>query len=134
MTARALIHLISTFVVSMTIASAFSAEPRRMTAEDIAFNLDTLQGATVTVIDCILFQAQFDRAFCPILTKRGLAGVLNIGYSKDARGSRERAVNSCFRDEPKQECLVEVTGIVRKSVVGGVIGIDGATIKFRDDR
>ena len=111
-------------------SSAFATEPLRMAAADVAFDLDALNGKRVTVTDCILFRAQFDRASCPILTKSGMAGVFNVSYGKAARAQRERAVNSCTGNEPKVECLVEVTGTVRKSAVSGVIGLDGATIVF----
>lgn len=117
-------------VVGWMLSPAYANEPLRMTAADLAFDIDRSVGKRVTVTDCILVQAQFDRALCPILTKTGMAGVLSINYAASDRASREKAVNSCTTLDPKIECFAEVTGVVRKSEMGGVIGLERATLRF----
>ena len=109
--------------------SAPAAMPR-MEAADLALDLKKLVGKRVTVTDCLVSGARIEFAVCPIITKNGIAGMIRLGYADADRAVRKRAVDECSDVKANKRCMAEVTGRVRESATGQVIGLEEATLNW----
>lgn len=110
-----------------------AAEPLSMVASELALDYKTLIGKRVTVTDCIMVGARLEFAACPIIAGEGVSGMINVGYGKADRAARKRALEECADVKPNRRCVAEVTGKVRGSMTGQVIGLDDATVRFREN-
>lgn len=81
-------------------------------------------GKRVTVAGCLINGARLEFAGCFV----GAPVMINVGYGKADRDVRKRAMAECAQADITKRCFAKVTGKVRGSMTGQVIGLDDATL------
>lgn len=97
-----------------------------MEGEDFVLDYRKFIGRRVTVQDCMIVGAGLEFAGCFV----GAPVMINVGYGSADRAVRRRAMERCGEVGIKAECFARVTGRVRSSVTGQVIGLDDAVIEW----
>lgn len=97
-----------------------------LSGEDFALDYKKYIGQRVTVEDCLIVGARLEFAGC----FPGTAVMINVDYRNSPREVRKRAMERCSLPEVKKECFAKVTGKVRGSLTGQVIGLDDATLEW----
>lgn len=116
----------TTAAVSMTLAATFAhgQSPPTLDGEDFVLDYKKYIGQRVTVKDCLINGAKLEFAGCFV----GAPVMINVGYGGANREIRRRAMSECHGAEIVKRCFAQVTGRVRKSLSGSVIGLDDATL------
>lgn len=95
-----------------------------LTGEDFVLDYKKYIGQRVTITDCLINGAKLEFAGCFV----GVPVMINVGYGGADRETRRRAMAECHAEEVVKRCFARVTGRVRKSATGAVIGLDDATL------
>jgi hypothetical protein len=97
-----------------------------LSGEDLVLDFKKFIGKRVTVTDCMIVGARLEFAACFV----GMPVMINVGYGDADRAVRKRAMERCADVGIRRECFARVTGRVRGSLTGQVVGLDQATIEW----
>ena len=103
-----------------------------ISSADLGLDYKKLVGKRVRVTDCTIIGAKLEIAGCPIPAGNSYGGMINVGYGSADRADRKRAMEECNTGKPEKRCVAEVTGTVRESLLGSVVGLDNATLRWRE--
>ncbi|MCO4053424.1 MAG: hypothetical protein HEQ16_05115 [Bosea sp.] len=97
-----------------------------LAGEDFVLDYKKFIGKRVTIRDCVIVGARLEFAGCFV----GTPVMINVRYGDADRSVRKRALDRCSEVGVKRDCFARVTGRVRRSITGEVIGLDGASLEW----
>ena len=116
----------SSVAATITLFATFAAAQTTpaISGEDFVLDYKKYIGKRVTITDCLINAARHEFAGCFV----GAPVMIDVGYGGADREIRRRAMAECNAAAIEKRCYARVTGRVRNSLAGAVIGLDDATL------